>query len=651
MEDMEHSTLTSTGVGSALHPLDPLTDDEVGQAARILGERQGLGKRALFAEIALLEPEKHELARYEAGQALMRKAAVVVLDRGQQTTYEAVVSLTDGTVLKWCEIPGVQPMITLDEYDECQDAVRADPRFRAALAQRGIDDPDKVMVEAWTVGGHADRSEAGRRLAWTPCWYRATLEDNAYSRPIEGLYAIVDLNAMEVLRVENDSDVPVPPASGAYAADRVGPLRTDVKPLEITQPEGPSFQLDGHGLRWQDWRLRVGFTPREGLVLHTLAYRDGGRWRPVIHRASYAELVIPYGDPTPGRFRTNAYDIGEYGIGPMTNSLSLGCDCLGEIRYLDAVVHNSQGDPVTIPNAICIHEEDFGLLWKHTDWASGKTEVRRTRRLVISSIITAANYEYGFYWYLYQDGTIETEVKLTGIVLTSAVRPGEQPIFGRLVGDSLSALNHQHFFCVRLDMSVDGFENQIHEVHTEAEPVGPANPHGTAFRAFATQLRAESEAQRLIDPLNARYWRVSNPTQTNALGDAVAYKLLPGQNVAPFSAPESSNISRARFTTRQLWVTPYAPRERYPAGDYPNQNPGEDGLPRWTQANRSLENTNLVLWYVFGSHHIPRPEDWPVMPVMRIGFALTPDGFFDRNPTLNVPPPSECRTHNGKKGT
>lgn len=272
------------------------------------------------------------------------------------------------------------------------------------------------------------------------------------------------------------------------------------------------------------------------------------------------------------------------------------------------------------------------------------------RRLVISSIITAANYEYGLYWYVYQDGTIETEVKLTGIVLTSAVRPGERPTFGRLVGDGLAALNHQHFFCVRLDMSVDGPGNQIHEVHTEAEPVGAANPHGTAFRAVARQLRTEGEAQRLIDPLTARYWRVSNPSHTNAMGDAVAYKLLPGQNVASFSAPESSNISRARFTTRQLWVTPYAPHERYPAGDYPNQHPGEDGLPRWAQANRSLENTNLVLWYVFGSHHIPRPEDWPVMPVARIGFALTPDGVFDRNPTLDIPPPSECGTHNGRKG-
>ena len=351
---------------------------------------------------------------------------------------------------------------------------------------------------------------------------------------------------MEVLRIEDTSDVPVPPASGGYRADQVGPLRTDLKPLEIVQPEGPSFEIEGCEVRWQKWRFRVGFTPREGLVLHTIAYRDEGRWRPIVHRASYVELVIPYGDPSPGRFRTNAYDIGEYGIGPMTNSLELGCDCLGEIRYLDAVVHDARGEPTTIKNAICMHEEDSGLLWKHYDWVAEDAEVRRSRRFVISSIITAANYEYAFYWYLYQDGTIETEVKLTGIVLTSAVHLGQKPEYGRLVSPGLSALNHQHFFCVRLDMSVDGFANDVHEVHTELAPVGPANPHGNAFKAVATKLKTEREAQQMIDPLNARFWRISNPTSRNGLGEPVAYKLLPGTNVRPFAASGSRRARAGR---------------------------------------------------------------------------------------------------------
>lgn len=627
------------------HPLDPLTADEIARTAETLRSGRGLGEEVRFIEIVLCEPEKDNLARFEEGETVAREAFVILLDRTAQTTYEAIVSLDENEVRSWTAIPGVQAAITLDEYVECEQAVRANPRFLEALSRRGIHDPEKVMAEAWTLGVHAEPGGEGRRLAWTPCWFRESPGDNAYARPLEGLYTVVDLNTMEVVRVEDTSDVPVPPASGEYRAHQVGPLRDDLKPLEIVQPEGPSFEVAGREIRWQKWRFRVGFTPREGLVLHTVAYHDQGRWRPIIHRASYAELVIPYGDPSPGRFRTNAYDIGEYGIGPMTNSLELGCDCLGEIRYLDAVVHDSRGTPITIRNAICMHEEDVGLLWKHYDWMTEDAEVRRSRRFVVSSIITAANYEYAFYWYLYQDGTIETEVKLTGIVLTSAVHPGEEPEYGRLVSPVLSALNHQHFFCVRLDMAVDGFENDVHEVHTETVPVGPQNPYGNAFKAVATKLRSEREAQQLIDPLGGRYWRISNPGRRNAVGDPVAYKLIPGANVLPFAAPGSSVLARAGFMQKHIWVTPYAPRERYPAGDYPNQHAGGAGLPEWTQADRSLEATNVVIWYSFGSHHIARVEDWPVMPVVRIGFTLVPDGFFDRNPALDVPPPAAHVCH------
>ena len=630
---------------STSHPLDPLSGSEIAQAAEVLSRVRPLRDRVRFVEIALREPEKEELERNARGEPLEREAFVVLLDPETGTTSEAVVSLSAGEVSSWTDVPGVQPAITLDEYVECERAVRADARFREALARRGIDDPEKVMAEAWSVGGHADPSDAGKRVAWTPCWYREKPHDHPYARPIEGLYAIVDLNAMEVLRVEDHATTPVPRASAGYRAAENEPLRNDLRPLEIVQPEGPSFELDGYELRWQKWRLRIGFTPREGLVLHTVAYRDGERWRSVLHRASYAEMVIPYGDPSPGRFRTNAYDIGEYGLGAITNSLERGCDCLGEIRYLDAAVHDSRGNPVSIPNAICIHEEDVGLLWKHYDWVTEEAEVRRSRRLVVSSIVTAANYEYAFYWYLYLDGTIEAEVKLTGIVLTAALEAGETPRYGRRVTPALSALNHQHFFCVRLDIAVDGTANDVHEVHTETVPVGPENPYGNAFHTVTTQLRRESEAQQLVDPLRARAWRFSNPDVRNALGEPVAYTLVPGANVLPFAAPESTMLARAGFTQKHVWVTPYAPRERYPAGDYPNQHAGGAGLPEWMQADRSLEGQNLVAWYVFGSHHVPRVEDWPVMPVVRIGFSLVPDGFFDANPSLDVPPSARSNGH------
>ncbi|MCA1481338.1 tyramine oxidase, partial [Bradyrhizobium sp. NBAIM08] len=136
--------------------------------------------------------------------------------------------------------------------------------------------------------------------------------------------------------------------------------------------------------------------------------------RPIAHRLSFAEMVVPYRDLTPDHLNRTAFDVGEWGLGFMTTSLDLGCDCLGEITYVDAVLHDSAGDPTVIRNAICLHEEDDGVAWKHVDGLVG-AEVRRRRRMVVSFHATVANYEYLVYWRFYEDGTIECEVRATGI--------------------------------------------------------------------------------------------------------------------------------------------------------------------------------------------------------------------------------------------
>ncbi len=596
---------------------------------------------ARFVSVSLSEPPKDQIACATEPARLApasRDAFVVLLEPRRHTLYEAVVSLTAGSVLSWRPVPGASAPVTLAEYAECELVTRADPRVLAGLERRGISRPEQVLVEAWGIGAFAADQDAGRRVVWTLLFYRERPGDNPYAKPIHGLHAIVDLDDMTVVRVEDLGVVPLPPGSGSYGADRAGPLRDDLKPIDIVQPEGPSFDVRGWEVRWQRWRLRLGFTAREGLVLHTIGYEDQGRVRPVIWRASVAELFIPYADPRPFQGWRNAFDIGEYGIGITANSLRLGCDCLGEIRYFDVELVDGNGEPYTISQAICLHEEDFGLLWKHYDATLGTTETRRSRRLVVSFIITAGNYEYAIYWYFYQDASIEFEVKLTGIVLTSALAPGETSDFGTLVAPQTLAAHHQHFLSVRLDMAVDGLSNTVYEVDTEAVPPGPGNPLGNAFRPVKRPLRRESEAQRVIDPLRGRYWLVANPGTRTELGHEPAYKLVPGPGVLAFSHPGSPVTQRAVFATRHLWVTPFHPEERFPAGDYPNQHPGGAGLPAWTKADRPIENTDVVLWYTVGSHHITRPEDWPVMPAERAGFMLKPAGFFDQNPALDVAP-------------
>lgn len=626
----------STSSTSTQHPLDPLSIEEIRTAVQIVRTEKGVGSTYRFPCVTLKEPSKASILAYTENTPVEREAFLVLLDNATGTTYEAVVSLTRQAIASWTPMPNVQPNIMADELAECEAAVKASPEFREILAKRGITDLDLVVVDPWGIGNFGFADEDGHRLSRCICYLRATQDGNFYSRPIDGIIPVVDLNAMKVLRIEDLGVVPVPPDPGEYAARFQPSLRNDVQPLSITQPNGPSFTVDGYNVTWQRWQFRVGFTPREGLVLYTIGYEDGGRVRPILYRASMAEMVVPYGDPRTQHYRKNAFDVGEHGVGLLANSLKLGCDCLGEIFYFDTVLTDSRGEPYVLENAVCMHEEDYGILWKHTDWRLDEVEVRRSRRLVVSFITTVDNYEYGFFWYFYQDGTIQYEVKLTGILLCGAL--ADQPKYGTLVAPDLNALNHQHFFCIRLDFDLDGPNNSVYEVNTEAEPLGETNPFGNAFYAKSTRLETEQAAQRIIDPLTARYWKVVNESVHNRLGQAVGFKIIPGENVLPFAHPDSPILKRAGFMTKHLWVTPYQEDEKYPAGDYPNQHPGGEGLPKWTQADRSIVDTDVVVWYVFGHHHIPRPEDWPMMPTAYSGFVLKPLGFFNANPALDVPP-------------
>ncbi|MGH2615339.1 MAG: primary-amine oxidase [Thermomicrobiales bacterium] len=632
------------------HPLEPLSVAELQEAVAIL--RAGAPgddwdeRRFRFVEVALREPAKAAVLAAEAAGGeddLPREARAVIIDRAERATVVATVSLAEGRVTAWDVVAAGQATLTLEEILACEQVVRQHPDFQAAMRRRGITEMDLVWVDPWPFGVYDDEADLeGRRLTRGLVWVRSGPDDdNGYAHPVENVIVIFDLSEMAVVRVEDHGVAPIPARNANYGLDDVGPRRVDLKPIEITQPDGPSFTVEGTQVRWQKWRFRVGFTPREGLVLHTVGWEEQDRLRPILHRAAMSDMVVPYGDPSPTHQRKNTFDGGELNFGALVNSLTLGCDCLGEIHYFDVALVDQGGVPFTVNNAICMHEEDYGVLWRHLNMRTNQTETRRSRRLVISSFSTIGNYDYGIFWYLYQDGTIQCEVKLTGILSTGAVTPGETPRYGQLLNaDGLYAPIHQHFFNFRLDLDVDGPINTVYEEHAEAEPAGPDNALGAAFRTVRTMLRTEQEAQQLIDPLRARVWRVVNPEQLNAVGEPVAYRLVPHGNVQAMASVDSSVAKRAALITKHLWVTPHDDHERYAAGDFPNQHSGGAGLPEWTAIDRPIEETDVVLWYTLGSHHAPRPEDWPVMPVSYAGFMLQPAGFFAANPALDVPPPT-----------
>ncbi len=516
--------------------------------------------------------------------------------------------------------------------------VKADPDWRAAMARRGYHDLSQIRTCPLTAGAFGPPDDDRRRMVRVLAFIQASEHDLAWAHPVDGIAAHVDLIEKKVFKVTDEFELPVPEESGDYDDEAVrGPHRTTLKPIEITQPEGPSFTLDGHALRWQDWSMRIGFDAREGLTLHQIGLHAGGRERPVIYRASIPEMVVPYGDPG-FRYWQAYFDTGEYLVGKWANSLELGCDCLGEIAYLDATVTDDAGQPRTIKNAICVHEEDFGILWKHTDIFNGSAQSRRQRRLVVSYFSTVGNYDYGFYWYFYLDGTIECEIKATGVLFTSAY-PADDP-YSTQVAPGLAGAVHQHLFSARLDMTVDGLANAVEEVDVTGRPAGPGNPHGNAIAQEVTRLTRESEAARRADGARGRTWRVISTERTNRFGRPTSYTLYPESAPLLLADPDSPVAKRAAFATNHLWVTRYDPDERYPAGDFVNQHPGGAGLPAFSAADRDIDGADIVLWHTFGPTHVPRPEDWPVMPVARCGFVLKPTGFFDRNPTLDVPPPA-----------
>ncbi|MGR3802483.1 MAG: primary-amine oxidase [Marinibacterium profundimaris] len=613
------------------HPLDPLSASEIEKAARLVRGHMG-GADLRFETIELKEPEKGSVRAWQqGGETPKRTARVNTFRPGKIGVWRFIVSLTDGAISREEHFPEARPMIMLEEFMQIEDTVKAHPDFIEACRKRGIEDLDLVCVDPWSAGNFDVEGEEGKHLAHTFCWVRMRPDDNLYAHPIEGLNPVVDIKKMEVIRVDDYGAVPVPEMEVNYDAQFIDEMREDLRPIDVVQPEGVTFTMEGRTIKWHDWSILIGFNGREGLTLHDIRYAD----RPVLYRASIAEMVVPYGAPDAQHARKNVFDIGEYGLGKLANSLELGCDCLGVIHYLDAEIPGIEGTSETIRNAICIHEEDTGILWKHWDFRTDKSEVRRGRRLVISSISTVGNYEYASYWYFYLDGKIEFEMKATGIINTVGKTPETDMRFGTEVAPGVIGQIHQHLFVARLDLSIDGDENQVFECNTQALPMGPDNPYGNAF--FVEETKLDKECGRTIAPEKQRYWKFASSDKTNYMGKPTAYKLEPSHAVTPFNNPEGPSGARMPFIYNHLWLSEYHADERFPAGDFMNHSDGSQGVHKAAERGNSIDGKDVVAWHVFGLHHNVRLEDFPVQPVISCGFMLMPNGFFDMNPCLDLP--------------
>ena len=624
------------------NPLDALTADEINRTVEILNAAKQVNADTRFPTITLLENPKAEVLRWSPGQPFERRARADYLNGNR--LFEAAVNLTTGKVDSVTEVKERQSSILFEEFLGASEVVKKDPRWRAAMARRGITSFDNIICAPLTVGPVIDEKYRGLRLLKVPCFDKTGAVNNVYGRPIEGLLAIVDVRKGAVVDVVDEGVVPIPTAIPSEAYDAATSTRKPTKPVQIVSPQGPNYTIDGSVISWDKWNFHLRVDKRLGPVMSRITYRDGNQKRQVAYQLSTAEMFVPYMDPS----QTWAYraymDIGEYGFGALSSPLKPGSDCPVNATFVDAVVSDDHGKPLTLKNVVCVFERDTGdPLWRHYEFFTDSHESRPNVELVVRMAPEVGNYDYLLDYAFNRNGEIDVRVGAYGIIATKGVatRNMHDPTaaadtqYGTLVAPNLVGVNHDHFMSFRVDLDVDGQDNRLVEDKFVKRTLSGNPLRRSLWQIERSVIGTEGAIETMHEPA---WFRVESSSRENSLGNPTSYQLMPGHSDLSLLDPEEPQQQRASFSGSALWVTRYKPDENFAAGTYPNQNRLVEGLPKFVADHESVANTDLVLWYTVGFHHQTRSEDYPVMPAMWHSFTLRPFNFFDRNPGLDVPP-------------
>jgi primary-amine oxidase len=638
---------TPVAAQNVRHPLDPLSFQEYWAVLEVLQDAGRLNADTRFSIVSLRQPDKKIVWSWSNGQDFPRQAFAVV--RQGVEAYEAVVDLKRRTLISWTRLQQVQPNWLEEEFRTMEKEVKSHPDFIAAMKKRGIMDLTFYRCRGGPPGYFGTDEQRGRRIAHVQCSDTRGVR-NTWPRQVPGLTAVVDLNAKQVLRVVDEGVVPVTKAVADYDPASIGSPREVPSPIRIDQPLGPGFRLEGNVVEWQKWRFHVRTDQRVGTVVSTVTYGEQDRARQLLYEGHLSEIFVPYMDPAFDWYRRNFIDAGEYSSGGLLKPLERGVDCPDGATYLNGLIADDEGRPTTVSNVLCLFERETGdMAWRHF---SAEPESRRKRDLVVRSTAVIGNYDYVFDWTFQQDGSIRVAVGATGIVevKSTAVARADAPrptngegvadtadAHGRFVDQNLIAVNHDHYFNFRLDLDVDGPVNNFVADRLVTKTLPAEHPRRSIWVRESTKARTESEAMLHMEMDSPAFWRVLSTTRTNHVGYPTSYQLMPGMTIKTLLTADDYPRRRAGFIDHQLWVTPYRSEERYAAGDYPTLSTPGQGLAAWTTANRRIDDSDVVLWYTTGMHHVVRAEDWPVMPVVWHSFELRPFDFFDRNPALDLP--------------
>ena len=639
------------------HPLDALTPDEYWKIYATLRDAGKVEEKTAFSSILLREPDKSEVLAWKPGKPIPRKADVVLFNEGK--SFEAVVDIAAGRVDSFTELKGAQAPISQTELHSLDDVLKKDPRVVDALKKRGI--TDLRMVNCYiTPAGYVGLPEQtqGRRIGWGGCVY-AEGATYYWDREVSGIFFVVDINEKKIVRFTDYGAVPTPPPSLIYDADG-GPAPAAAHSFLIAQPEGPGYSIDNGEVSWQNWQFRFRLDPRMGPVVNLVTWNDGGKRRSVLYEGSLSEMYVPYMDPEETWNSHVFLDAGEYflntGSGGIIKPLEPGVDCPAYATFFSGTFFHDNGLPYIRPQLACLFERVTGdPMWRHWDEDSYATAGRPTRELVFRTVATIGNYDYLFDWRFEQDGSIVAGVGATGILevkqvksmradgpaddrLTGKDADGNEVAFGQLVAPGIDGVDHDHYFSFRLDLDVDGPKNSLMVDRLVPYKLPDTSPGRKYIWAMKPEMvKTESGAKLDVSIQHPSMWRFVNESVKNSLGQASSFEIMPGETALSLLPSSEWPQKRAGFSEHSLWVTPYDPSERYASGVYVMGSKGEDSLPAWTKQGRSIMNTDIVAWYTMGFHHVPRPEDWPQMPVMWHTFTLAPFQFFDKSQVMDLP--------------
>jgi primary-amine oxidase len=637
-------TLFSGAAAAAKHPLDGLQADEYLAVRDILVASGDADDETLFAMIRLDEPPKAEVLAWKEGMQASR-VAWVVLRKGSRV-FEARVDLNAGKPLSVDEVEDVQSSILYSEFAAVEEIVESHPGWREAMRKRGYQkiDPERFMCLPFAAGYFAEPEFEGKRIVRAQCFDLTDTKKNLFQRPIGGLTLVVDLNEKTVLKLVDEGAVPVPGATANYDEESLKPYKPPMKPIQVTLPEGHTYAFDGSFVDWGPWRFHLRLDRRRGPIV-SLASFEG---RSVLYQASLSEMWVPYMDPAYGWFYKNYFDAGEYGFGLFATQLTPGVDCPRHATFHDYAIGLDDAAPQPFPGALCLFERPtMNPAWRHFEGVDGSFGGRPARELVVRMIAAIGNYDYVFDYIFMPTGAVTVSIASTGLDITKAVRSASMndataaadTRYGNLIAPNRVGVFHDHFFSLRFDLDVDGPVNNFVRDRIVTETLPEDHPRRSLWTVDSQRVSSESDAQLDISMKQPEQWRVESVDKKNALGYPTGYAVSWSGNALSLLSRDDYPLRRAGFAKHHLWVTPYDPTELFSAGDYPNQSRGGDGLPAWTQQNRSIEETDLVLWYTLGFHHLTAAEDWPVLPSHPKSVTLRPFNFFDRSQVINLAPP------------